>query len=141
MYKVYAAYHGTNEIEHILCACTVDNPLAKARDYLSVQAHKPCSTSHLASADVCCITICLFFGSQFARFMLRVFVCYERVNVKFYLAKKVFQKLEMSCYQIFIAMCWHQMTENSFKRCFFNVLASAKFSTEIERRKESCTSK
>ena len=35
------------EIEHGLCACTVDNPLAKARDYLSVQAHKPCSISHL----------------------------------------------------------------------------------------------
>ena len=24
-------YHGTSEIEHELCACTVDNPLAKAR--------------------------------------------------------------------------------------------------------------
>ena len=29
--KVYTEYHGTNEIEHGLCACTVDNPLAKAR--------------------------------------------------------------------------------------------------------------
>ena len=27
-------------------ACTVDNPLAKVGDYLSVQAHKPCSISH-----------------------------------------------------------------------------------------------
>ena len=31
MCKVYTGYHGTIEIEHGLCACTVDNPLAKAR--------------------------------------------------------------------------------------------------------------
>ena len=31
MCKVYTEYHGTSEIEHGLCACTVDNPLAKAR--------------------------------------------------------------------------------------------------------------
>ena len=31
MCKVYTGYHGTSEIEHDLCACTVDNPLAKAR--------------------------------------------------------------------------------------------------------------
>ena len=31
MCKVYTAYCGTSEIEHSLCACTVDNPLAKAR--------------------------------------------------------------------------------------------------------------
>ena len=30
-----------------MCACTVDNPLAKARDYLSVQANKSYSISHL----------------------------------------------------------------------------------------------
>ena len=29
--KVYSGYCGTSEIEHGLCACTVDNPLAKAR--------------------------------------------------------------------------------------------------------------
>ena len=29
--NVYTGYHGTSEIEHGLCACTVDNPLAKAR--------------------------------------------------------------------------------------------------------------
>ena len=29
--NVYNGYHGTSEIEHGLCACTVDNPLAKAR--------------------------------------------------------------------------------------------------------------
>ena len=29
MCKVYTGYHG--EIEHGLCACMVDNPLAKAR--------------------------------------------------------------------------------------------------------------
>ena len=31
MCKVYTGYHGISEIEHGLCACTVDNPLAKAR--------------------------------------------------------------------------------------------------------------
>ena len=31
MCKIYTGYHGTSEIEHGLCACTVDNPLAKAR--------------------------------------------------------------------------------------------------------------
>ena len=29
--KVYTRYHGTSGIEHGLYACTVDNPLAKAR--------------------------------------------------------------------------------------------------------------
>ena len=31
MCKVYTGCRGTSEIEHGLCACTVDNPLAKAR--------------------------------------------------------------------------------------------------------------
>ena len=31
MCKLYTGYCGTSEIEHGLCACTVDNPLAKAR--------------------------------------------------------------------------------------------------------------
>ena len=31
MCKVYTVYCGTSEIEHGLCACTVDNPLAKTR--------------------------------------------------------------------------------------------------------------
>ena len=31
MCKVYTGYCGTSEIEHGLCASTVDNPLAKAR--------------------------------------------------------------------------------------------------------------
>ena len=31
MCKVYTGYCGTSEIEHGLCACTVDNTLAKAR--------------------------------------------------------------------------------------------------------------
>ena len=39
MCKVYTGYCGTSEIEHGLCACTVDNPLAKARGlYLSTDA-------------------------------------------------------------------------------------------------------
>ena len=32
MCKIYTGYHGTSEIEHGLYACTVDNPLAKARE-------------------------------------------------------------------------------------------------------------
>ena len=28
---IYTGYCGTSEIEHGLCACTVDNPLTKAR--------------------------------------------------------------------------------------------------------------
>ena len=48
MCKVYTSYCGTSEIEHGLCACTADNPRAlKLWDYLSVQAHKPCSISHI----------------------------------------------------------------------------------------------
>ena len=31
MCKVYTGFHGTSEIQHGLCACTVNNPLAKAR--------------------------------------------------------------------------------------------------------------
>ena len=31
MCKVNTGYCGTSEIEHGLCACTVDNPVAKAR--------------------------------------------------------------------------------------------------------------
>ena len=31
MCKVYTGYHGTIEIEHGLCACTVGNPRAKAK--------------------------------------------------------------------------------------------------------------
>ena len=33
MCKVYTGYHGTSEIEHDLCACTVNNPLAKAWEF------------------------------------------------------------------------------------------------------------
>ena len=31
MCKVYTGYCSTSEIEHGLCTCTVDNPLAEAR--------------------------------------------------------------------------------------------------------------
>ena len=31
MCKVYTGYCGTSEIDHGLCACTVDNPLGKSR--------------------------------------------------------------------------------------------------------------
>ena len=35
MCKVYTGYCGTSEIEHGLCACTVDNPRAKAWGIIS----------------------------------------------------------------------------------------------------------
>ena len=31
MCKVYTGYHGTSEIKHGLCACTVNNPFAKVQ--------------------------------------------------------------------------------------------------------------
>ena len=31
MCKIYTGYHGTSDIEHGLCACTIINPRAKAR--------------------------------------------------------------------------------------------------------------
>ena len=33
MCKVYTGYHGTSEVEHGLCACAVDNPLAIISPY------------------------------------------------------------------------------------------------------------
>ena len=53
MCKVYTGYCGTSEIEHGLCTCMVDNPSLKLGDYLSVQAHKPCSISLLENKDIC----------------------------------------------------------------------------------------
>ena len=48
MCKVYTEYHGTSEIDHSLCACTVDSPSLKLGDYLSVRlTYKPCFISHL----------------------------------------------------------------------------------------------
>ena len=70
MCKVYTGYHGTSEIEHGLCTCTVGNPLAKARDYLSIQAHKPRSISHLniCLASLSCrrdkSLVCIFHGEN-----------------------------------------------------------------------------
>ena len=56
MCKVYTGYCGTSQIEHGLCSCTVDNPLAKARALArglsTVQAHKTCSISHLSSGSL-----------------------------------------------------------------------------------------
>ena len=75
--KVYTGYCGTSEIEHGLCACTVDNPLAKARDYLSVQAHKPCSISHLEArneVDIEMFEVTVFVFSSCIKLLLLVLV-------------------------------------------------------------------
>ena len=46
MCKVYIGYHGTSEIEHGLCTCTVDNPLAKARGLSQTMLY----LSHISAA-------------------------------------------------------------------------------------------
>ena len=52
MCKVCTGYHGTSEIEHGLCACTVDNPLAKARVlYLRPGAQTMLYISHVYLYD------------------------------------------------------------------------------------------
>ena len=71
MCKVYTGYHGTNEIEHGLCACTVNNPLAKARGLSLLQAHKPWSISHLNDH--------VFGNKLFIRFAVSVFR--ERLSI------------------------------------------------------------
>ena len=45
--KVYTGYCSTSEIEHGLCACTVDNPLAKARGLSLRTGAQTCSYCHL----------------------------------------------------------------------------------------------
>ena len=47
MCKVYTGYHGTSEIEHVCAHVRSITPSLKPGDYLLVQAHKPCSISHL----------------------------------------------------------------------------------------------
>ena len=47
MCKVYTGYFGTSEREHGLCACTVDNPLAKAQGLSLRTGAQTISISHL----------------------------------------------------------------------------------------------
>ena len=75
MCKVYTGYHGTSEIEHGLCACTVDNPLAKARGlslrtgaqtmlYLSL-------AKRLLNSVICfCFFFLFFFSVSFDLFLM-----------------------------------------------------------------------
>ena len=79
--KVYTNYCGTSEIEHGLCACTVDNPLAKARGLSLRTGAQPmlylplvfgdaaysrrgnifpyrCSTTNHSTLPVCFLEIC-----------------------------------------------------------------------------------
>ena len=59
MCKVYTGYCGISEIEHGLCAGTVDN--------LSVQAHKPCLISHIFASDNMAL-ICFLYGHAVVSF-------------------------------------------------------------------------
>ena len=53
MCKVYTGYCGTSEIEHGLCTCTVDNPLAKARGLsLRTGAQTMLYLSHKAQSKI-----------------------------------------------------------------------------------------
>ena len=81
MSKVYTGYCGTSEIEHGLCACTVDNPLAKARGlslrtgaqtmlYLSLEPLKFYRTS-----------VSAFFLSRLNHFSLMK--CYNKIHDDF----------------------------------------------------------
>ena len=57
MCKVYTSYCGTSEIEHGLCACTVDNPLAKARGLSLRTGAQPMLYLPLVSVLMLCIKI------------------------------------------------------------------------------------
>ena len=53
MCKVYTGYHGTNEIEHSLCACAVDNLLAKTQGLsLRTDAQTMSYLSHIADISM-----------------------------------------------------------------------------------------
>ena len=69
MCKVYTGYYGTSKIEHGLCACTVDNPLAKARGLsLHTGAQTMLYLSQIArSLDVATCTFSMKFGSLFSK--------------------------------------------------------------------------
>ena len=62
----------------IILALKSDYPLTKARDYLSIQAHKPCSVSHLTKA------VCEILGKEGRRKKLWITrdVCDERTDLK-----------------------------------------------------------
>ena len=66
MCKVYTGNCGTSEIEHGLCACTVDNPLAKARGLsLRTGAH---------TLSLTCI--CVLLRNSFKIYIYRyIYVC------------------------------------------------------------------
>ena len=69
MCKVYTGYHGTSKTEHGLYACTVDNPLAKARG-LSLRTG---AQTILCIVPLTCTRTYLFrTTSEFARDTLQV---------------------------------------------------------------------
>ena len=50
---------------------------------------------------------------------MEIFVFYERIKGKIFLARKGIPKnRRMSRCHFFTIACWHQMLETSFKRCF-----------------------
>ena len=79
MCTVCTGYHGTSEIEHGLCACTVDNPLAKAR---GLSLRTGAQTVLYLSLGVCMYSAEQFFRSfiliEAAMCMLRDYVLFTK---------------------------------------------------------------
>ena len=78
MCKVYTEYNGTSEIEHGLCACTVFNPLAKARGLslrTGAQTMLYLSLVFLGRLSICvCVCVSPFFGFESGMWHLIVLV-------------------------------------------------------------------
>ena len=75
MRKVYTGYHGTSEIEHGLCACTVDSPLAKARGIsLRIDAQTMLYLSHISQGFHFCCLFSESFMSSLWLHMLRILI-------------------------------------------------------------------
>ena len=73
MCKVYTGCCGTSDIEHGLCACTDDNPLAKAR---GLSLHTGAQTMLYISLVGCILCfICYFFCDSVYGIFLNVYEC------------------------------------------------------------------
>ena len=86
MCKVYTGYCGTSEIEHGLCACTVDNPLAKAWGIsLRTGAQTMLYLSHITCLWLTCIILKCIHGYRVNNSAIFVFAALLN-------AERLFQK-------------------------------------------------
>ena len=81
MCKVYTGYRGTSKIDHGLCACTVDNPLAKAWGLsLLTGAQTMHYLSHvLRRLEFAFLALILFFHLQFTGFHNNI-TCNQKID-------------------------------------------------------------